>query len=72
MIKVVLNNKEYYYKLDKSQEFKAGSLYNYTITIKQEKSPEITITPDNIIDWTDQGNNNGNATVSGSDMEWND
>ena len=72
LIKVVLNNKEYYYTLDKNQEFKAGSLYNYTITIKQEKSPEITITPDNIIDWTDQGNNSGNAIASGSDMEWND
>jgi len=52
-IKVIYNNKNFYYTLSAKKEFKSGYSYSYTLNVKESKV-EIDVESDNITDWTDE------------------
>ena len=52
-IKVIHNNKNFYYTLSADKEFKSGYSYSYTLNVKESKV-EIDVESDNITDWTDE------------------
>ena len=60
LIKVSHGSKTFYYTLTANKELKSGYSHNYTLTVK-EKEIELKLKSENIIDWNDEENINGDA-----------